>query len=403
MLLLALMLACDPAPTDDADADPSVVDEDPPEDTEPAPVDSDGDGYFSVETGGDDCDDANPAAFPGAPEVWYDGVDQACNGNRDDGDQDGDGHTAVGVGGDDCNDRDDELSTQENAIESARPRNGAADVLPSAIIEIELRDADARAQMQVVANGASVVPGTVDRQAKTLTFTPDAPWAPDTEYEVSVRSLCSLLTTTFSTSQLGQPLSDLDALVGSSWKLDVRSGVMTQPPLFGSLITGSVQGWEVITLTERVGDQFNARFSYADRRATEQDLCLPAIDLPRQFDISGNPTVTMEPDAQWYLGELAGPGDSFLTGMMRPDGSEIINATWSIYTDLRDVYSMFGAGTATQICAVFATAGFSCQPCADGTPVCMETRFENLELVPAPFALVERLPADILLDPACVP
>jgi hypothetical protein len=33
----------------------------------------------------------------------------------------------------------------------------------------------------------------------------------------------------------------------------------------------------------------------------------------------------------------------------------------------------------------------------------METRFENLELVPAPFALVERLPADILLDPACVP
>jgi hypothetical protein len=55
-------------------------------------------------------------------------------------------------------------------------------------------------------------------------------------------------------------------------------------------------------------------YTYADRRATEQDLCLPAIDLPRQFDISGNPTVTMEPDAQWYLGELAGPGDSFLTG-----------------------------------------------------------------------------------------
>ena len=87
MLLLALMLACDPAPTDDADADPPVVDEDAPDDTEPVLVDADEDGFFSVESGGDDCDDANPNAFPGAPEVWYDGVDQACNGARDDGDQ----------------------------------------------------------------------------------------------------------------------------------------------------------------------------------------------------------------------------------------------------------------------------------------------------------------------------
>lgn len=36
-----------------------------------------------------DCDDLNPAAWPGAPEIWYDDLDQDCAGG-DDWDQDGD-------------------------------------------------------------------------------------------------------------------------------------------------------------------------------------------------------------------------------------------------------------------------------------------------------------------------
>ena len=37
----------------------------------------------------------DPAIKPGATEIWYDGVDQNCNGD-DDFDQDGDGETAAG-------------------------------------------------------------------------------------------------------------------------------------------------------------------------------------------------------------------------------------------------------------------------------------------------------------------
>ncbi len=50
--------------------------------------DDDGDGW-SVRDG--DCDDADPTAHPGAAEVWYDGVDEACDGG-DDFDQDADGY-----------------------------------------------------------------------------------------------------------------------------------------------------------------------------------------------------------------------------------------------------------------------------------------------------------------------
>ncbi len=63
--------------------------------------DADGDGA-SLWTG--DCDDTDDASYPGAPETWYDGVDQDCAGD-DDFDQDGDGVAATGWGLD-CDDTD---------------------------------------------------------------------------------------------------------------------------------------------------------------------------------------------------------------------------------------------------------------------------------------------------------
>ncbi len=51
---------------------------------------------------GADCDDTRADVGPDAAEVWYDGLDQDCDGN--DGDQDVDGHDALEVGGDDCDD-----------------------------------------------------------------------------------------------------------------------------------------------------------------------------------------------------------------------------------------------------------------------------------------------------------
>ncbi len=56
-------------------------------------TDGDGDPY--------DCDDTDATIFTGAPETWYDGVDQDCSGGSDY-DQDGDGFDTA----DDCNDLD---------------------------------------------------------------------------------------------------------------------------------------------------------------------------------------------------------------------------------------------------------------------------------------------------------
>lgn len=70
-----------------------------------ARTDADGDGHRAAQFGGDDCDDADPDAFPGGTEVWYDGRDEDCSGDTDL-DQDADRFDAASEGGDDCDDTD---------------------------------------------------------------------------------------------------------------------------------------------------------------------------------------------------------------------------------------------------------------------------------------------------------
>ena len=61
-----------------------------------------------------DCDDNNPSIHPEAHEVYYDGIDQNCDGQSDY-DADGDGYDSVGHDGLDC--RDSDINTHPGATE----------------------------------------------------------------------------------------------------------------------------------------------------------------------------------------------------------------------------------------------------------------------------------------------
>ncbi len=71
-------------------------------------ADGDSDGWLVCEN---DCDDGDADVRPDATEVWYDGVDQDCDGGSDF-DQDLDGDDAIANGGTDCDDTNPLLSAQ---------------------------------------------------------------------------------------------------------------------------------------------------------------------------------------------------------------------------------------------------------------------------------------------------
>ena len=77
--------------------------------------DADLDSYDSDQHGGSDCNDASATVFPGALDVFYDGVDADCAGNLDY-DADGDGHDSDQYGGDDCNDSNALVSPSETEV-----------------------------------------------------------------------------------------------------------------------------------------------------------------------------------------------------------------------------------------------------------------------------------------------
>ena len=90
--------------------------------------DIDGDGLLASEG---DCDDLNAGANPAANEVWYDGIDQNCDGN--DADKDGDGFDSWQVGGPDCWDDPDNPPPAFSVLSSDWEQPQASEVNPDAL------------------------------------------------------------------------------------------------------------------------------------------------------------------------------------------------------------------------------------------------------------------------------
>jgi len=89
--------------------------------------DIDGDGVLSADG---DCDDLDANAAPGFEEIWYDGVDQNCDGN--DADKDNDGFDSWQVGGPDCWDDPDAPPAGFEVVSSDFSQPSATDVHPDA-------------------------------------------------------------------------------------------------------------------------------------------------------------------------------------------------------------------------------------------------------------------------------
>jgi hypothetical protein len=421
--MAVLLMACG-GPNPDAETDPTVADADAdgvedaedcaPEDatTYPGARDALGDGVDQDCSGADgvdadadgapagpDCDDDDAAIGPDAAEVHYDDIDQNCNGDRDDDDQDGDGKRASSEGGPDCDDTNPAVVDEINAIERTVPELGATDVLIGSDLVIALTAPDPNAEVTVVDQDNQPVPGTVVVDNRVVTFTPTGGWPTFSTLTATIQSYCTTETVGFSTSDLGLPVADPAALAGRAYWLDARTGVITQPPLLQGVLAASITFGQVVQISEITPAGFSAFSLTVPDGTTSQDVCLPTVDLVAPGSLAANPIVTFEPDALPFLGFPAPPGGSTFSGVMRSDGSAIVDGIWDIQLDLRT--ALGNDNLANNFCRIYALAGLPCAPCPDGVTACWVIRFEELEVPAAPYPILRRTPDEIAADPVC--
>ncbi len=276
----------------DEDCD-GVVDEDPVDAPSWFP-DVDGDGF-----GGDglavsgcaapegyvnnalDCDDADTAVYPGAIEIWYDGVDTDCDG-RSDFDADGDGYDSDRYGGLDCDD--DEPAVYPGADE------GWTDLGVDNDCDGSLDD---QVSPVLAALGAIAGEGEGGAFGEELLVLP-AGWAAETATAIiSASATDDYAGATFAWEQ--QNLSDARSPSDSDWAIDGEgyfgyrlglAGDAEQPVLLASAVTAEVNRGAVVGWT---GGAIGSGLDAASFRIVgDQEGIFVGGSLLRQVDLDGD-------------------------------------------------------------------------------------------------------------------
>ncbi len=318
-----------------------------------------------------------------------------CSGDTDGDDGDGAGPTGDTGGEPTCG----------NLIASTFPANEADDVYYRSAIRVTLQEADATASLSLAtASDGAEVSGKSEVDEKVVTFTPDAPLAPSTEYTLTVAWECGPAELTWTTSDVGAPLGDED-VVGRVYDLDLAGGEWTEPPGVGAALASFAETVEVLVSPIQVDTQISFRGGLGTG-SDEQDICEPTFDLAGAdfedpfFDLT-SPLLNLV-----IAGVEVGVEDLELSGAFAPDGTSIEGAILSGTVDTRPLVPVIApGGKDTAVCELTAQLGVDCQPCAGNAEetFCLSLRIEDILAEEIDTDLVERTPEEITKDKRCKP
>jgi hypothetical protein len=357
----------------------------PKDSSEPIPtdqVDADNDGYFSLTSGGTDCDDENAAINPAAQELCDETeTDENCDGETDSGelyysDNDRDGY-GTGSGstscnappdtsaqGGDCNDQDPainpaatEVCDDQNVDEDC---DGVADDADSSVDPASFKNFFPDVDQDGYGSENDIIKAC-DASSTALSSPEDCDDGDATVNPAATESLCD---------GVDQDGNGTDACDAWFYESNLQNITIIQPAGVGSIL-GSYLPAQVFLAVVEQGTTLE--FSTMQGDGNGNPLCdsgqftadwsnAPAFSSPEtDMSFAGFPIEDMTLD-----GRFAADMSSFSDG----------HARWE--QDLRGLAASFGF-TEDELCDLVVSFGISCHACDDGQEYCLTMEAEDIQ------------------------
>ncbi len=342
----------------------------------------------------------------------------------DDDDDTGDDDDATGD--DDDDDGDDDDATGCANILSVNPESGEVDVYGDTA-SVTWDAIPNGGEVDVAGPSGSPVGGSisVDDNGRTLVFTANEPFAPNTMYTVTIAQDCTDdVQYSFSTGPYGQPVSPPSVLIGRTYAMDLASATFTQPPGVGALLQGFLVDVDWLIQPTSASDLPNGDMHVMggmgelDGGDIVQDLCSETNyftagpdqqvgtgdDIPATWS---NPWMELEADelSMTLQGIETVIQDALITAVFASDGEDWVGGVLEGQIDTRSLVGLVDSEDPNSVCdLVQSTVGVSCVDCGGGEVYCLDMVAEDVEgnwLSNISGGLVPRDASDVAGDPAC--
>ncbi len=226
------------------------------------------------------------------------------------------------------------------------------------------------------------VQGTQSFRGNTLVFTPAAPLAPSTTYNVTVTH-CAESTYSFTTSAVGGTVDTAD-LAGKTYALDLASGRFVHPEGVGSLLqqyltTDVLVG---VVSSDNTSIQMVGAIGIEEASPPAQDTCNATIPFP-QADFAANPFFEIGPETTTLNVEdfEITITDLMISGAFAPDATYLTGAVLSGSIDTRPLVPLLGDAEAGEdaICKLAESIGVACEPCPAGGNFCLSIYVDSID------------------------
>jgi hypothetical protein len=288
----------------------------------------------------------------------------------------GDGGSGDGGGEEPC----------EVDFTGSTPGDGDTDVFYRDDLSFELSDADASATVAVLSDAGVEAAGTTwwDDDGLVLSFTPTDGLSPDTDYTATLSWCGGTEEVEFTTSALGTPVEEPEALVGRVYSLDLANARWVEPEGVGDYISGMLTTALLVSV-EEVGADLRFMGAMSTEGTEEQDVCLPTTDFP-DADFAHDPYFQIGPqDLTLALGGYeAFIRDFELSGVFTADGDEIARGQIVGQIDIRDIADALAGTLGTSdpdtICGYLVFLGAACETCdSDGSETCLDVHIDQID------------------------